>query len=83
MEFLKGRGGSQKQMLKCCEEVYAGTVQKHKSRACGNLRVFESSFGCNPSVRGNAAPMLDDGGHDVGYNRGPWKVFSIRFASWK
>src|SRR5207302_938270 len=22
----------------CCEEVYAGTVLKHKSRACGNLQ---------------------------------------------
>ena len=67
----------------CCEEVYAETVQKHKSVACGNLQCFESSFGCNPSVCRNAPPMLKDGGRDVSYNRGPWKQSSIQFASSK
>src|SRR6266851_7040311 len=47
--------------IKCCEEVYAETVQKHKSRACGDLKCFEPSFECNPSVYGNAPRMLRDG----------------------
>src|SRR5216683_895826 len=45
----------------CCEGVYAETVQKHKSRACGDLKCFEPSFECNPSVYGNAPRMLRDG----------------------
>jgi hypothetical protein len=39
---------------KCCEGVYAETVQKHKSGVCGKLPCFEPSFGCISSVYGNA-----------------------------
>src|SRR6267378_167293 len=38
----------------CCEGVYAETVQKYKSGACGNFQCFEPSFGCNSSAYGNA-----------------------------
>ena len=27
--------------------------------------------------------MLENGGRELSYNRGPWKQFSIQFASWK
>src|SRR6266849_3078698 len=45
----------------CCEGVYAGTVQKHKSGACGNLQGFEPSIGCDPSVYRRPPWMLKDG----------------------
>ena len=34
----------------CCEEVYVGTLQKHKSRTCGNFWTFESLFECHEFV---------------------------------
>jgi len=45
----------------CCEGVYAGRVQKHKSGACGNLQCFEPSFGSNSSVYRRPPWMLKDG----------------------
>src|ERR1700737_1192104 len=45
--------------------VYARTVQKHKSYGCGNPPDFKPSFGCTPSVYGNAPRLSNKGGRSL------------------